>query len=93
MMKSNDEKIKVLCKGIRQLTNELDEQWKGLEHFSGDLYEIKRAEYMTKLETIKTLGGFYFLMITASIQFPLWGLMANDVKYARIDKIRVLVDT
>nr|DAN21601.1 MAG TPA_asm: hypothetical protein [Bacteriophage sp.] len=31
-------------------------------------------------------------MITESIQFPLWGLMANDVKYARIDKIRVLVD-
>lgn len=55
-MKSNDEKIKALCKGIRQLTNELDEQWKGLEHFSGDLYEIKLAEYMTKLETIKTLG-------------------------------------
>lgn len=23
-MKSNDEKIKALCKGIRQLTNELD---------------------------------------------------------------------
>ena len=60
MMKNNNEKIKALCRGIRQLTNELDEQWKGLEHFSGDLYEIKYAEYMAKLETIKTLGGIYF---------------------------------
>lgn len=59
-MANNNKKISVLREGIRQLTNELDEQWKGLEHFSGDLYEIKRAEYMTKLETIKTLGGFYF---------------------------------
>ncbi len=92
MIERNNEKINTLRKGIKRLTNELDEQWKELEHFSGDLYEIKLAEYMTKLETIKTLGGFFFVMITESIQFPLWGLMANDVKYARIDKIRVLVD-
>lgn len=92
-MKSNDEKIKALCKGIRQLTNELDEQWKGLEHFSGDLYEIKLAEYMTKLETIKTLGGFYFRYDNGKHTVSIMGLMANDVKYARIDKIRVLVDT
>ena len=60
MIKRNNEKINTLRKGIKRLTNELDEQWKELEHFSGDLYEIKLAEYMTKLETIKTLGGFYF---------------------------------
>ena len=60
MIERNNEKINTLRKGIKRLTNELDEQWKELEHFSGDLYEIKLAEYMTKLETIKTLGGFYF---------------------------------
>ena len=59
MIERNNEKINTLRKGIKRLTNELDEQWKELEHFSGDLYEIKLAEYMTKLET-KTLGGFYF---------------------------------
>ena len=59
-MESNNKKINALRKGIRRLTNELDEQWKGLKHFSGGLYEIKYAEYMAKLETIKTLGGFYF---------------------------------
>ena len=60
MIERNNEKINTLRKGIKRITNELDEQWKELEHFSGDLYEIKLAEYMTKLETIKTLGGFYF---------------------------------
>ena len=60
MIERNNEKINTLRKGIKRLTNELDEQWKELEHFSGDLYEIKLAEYMTKLETIKTLGEFYF---------------------------------
>lgn len=60
MIERNNEKINTLRKGIKRLTNELDEQWNELEHFSGDLYEIKLAEYMTKLETIKTLGGFYF---------------------------------
>lgn len=60
MIERNNEKVNTLRKGIKRLTNELDEQWKELEHFSGDLYEIKLAEYMTKLETIKTLGGFYF---------------------------------
>lgn len=60
MIERNNEKINTLRKGIKRLTNELDEQWKELEHFSGDLYEIKLAEHMTKLETIKTLGGFYF---------------------------------
>ena len=60
MIERNNEKINTLRKGIKRLTNELDEQWKELEHFSGDLYEIKLAEYMTKLETIKTIGGFYF---------------------------------
>lgn len=60
MIERNNEKINTWRKGIKRLTNELDEQWKELEHFSGDLYEIKLAEYMTKLETIKTLGGFYF---------------------------------
>ena len=60
MIERSNEKINTLRKGIKRLTNELDEQWKELEHFSGDLYEIKLAEYMTKLETIKTLGGFYF---------------------------------
>lgn len=60
MIERNNEKINTLRKGIKRLTNELDEQWKELEHFSGDLYEIKLAEYMTKLETIKTLGGFFF---------------------------------
>lgn len=60
MIERNNEKINTLRKGIKRLTNELDEQWKELEHFSGDLYEIKLAEYMTKLETIKTPGGFYF---------------------------------
>lgn len=59
-MTSNNKKIKALCKGIRQLTNELDEQWKGLEHFSGDLYEIKRVEYLAELKTIKILGESYF---------------------------------
>lgn len=59
-MESNNKKINALRKGIRRLTNELDEQWKELEYFSGDLYGIKYAEYMAKLETIKTLGGFYF---------------------------------
>ena len=27
--------------------------------FSGDLYEIKRVEYLAELKTIKILGGFY----------------------------------
>ena len=91
MMERNNEKINTLRKGIKRLTNELDEQWKALEHFSGDLYEIKRVEYLAELKTIKILGGFFFVMITASIQFPLWGLMANDVKYAKVDRIRVIM--
>lgn len=60
MMERNNEKINTLRKGIKRLTNELDEQWKVLEHFSGDLYEIKRVEYLAELKTIKILGGFYF---------------------------------
>lgn len=60
MMERNNEKINTLRKGIKRLTNELDEQWRALEHFSGDLYEIKRVEYLAELKTIKILGGFYF---------------------------------
>jgi hypothetical protein len=59
-MTNNNKKISALREGIRQLTNELDEQWKALEHFSGDLYEIKRVEYLAELKTIKILGGSYF---------------------------------
>lgn len=59
MMERNNEKINALRKGIKRLTNELDEQWRALEHFSGDLYEIKRVEYLAELKTIKILGGFY----------------------------------
>lgn len=59
-MERNNEKINTLRKGIKRLTNELDEQWKALEHFSGDLYEIKRVEYLAELKTIKILCGFYF---------------------------------
>ena len=33
MMERNNEKINALRKGIKRLTNELDEQWRALEHF------------------------------------------------------------